>query len=237
MTTRLRLHACFLIAITLLYSASTVNADLIPNESILLDFGNTEVPNTNHIGGSGTSTGLATLDSLRTTTVSVDFVGTGGVFANDGSGPGTAAIPSPFTSDILNDWAGIGSSGSLDVQFSGLNPSLTYDVTYALGGFTDGAGQTSDIVLSVDGQSQSLGENSADGRYVTFTGLSTDSSGGLLFEVDPPAGVTGAGVRGSVPVISGLLLSANGVSVAVPEPSSLALLGLGGLGMLMRRRK
>jgi len=221
-------------AIALFCGAITANADLVPGESILLDFGPGSVANTNQINGAGITTGLEVLDTLRTTTVSVNYTGTAGVFSNGASSPGAAAIPAPFNAGILDDWSGIGSSGSLDIQFSGLDSGLTYEITYALGGFTDGPGQTSDIILSVDGQSQSLGTQSADGRFATFTGLSTDSSGGLLFEVGPAAGVTGSSVAGSVPVISGLQLTA---VAAIPEPSSFALLGLAGFGMLVRRRK
>jgi len=244
------LHASLLSAVALFCGATTANADLVIGESILLDFGNqgdtggSVLPaNTNRVLNGGSANALTTVEVLgsgATRAVGVEAIGTlvgggtGGTFTNGGPTPGTASIPAPFNAAILDDWIGIASSGSLDILFSGLDDSLTYEITYALGGFTDGPGQTSELILGVDGQTQSAGPQSADGRFVTFTGLSTDSSGNLVFEVGPAAGVTGSGVAGSVSVISGLQLTA---LAAIPEPSSFAVLGLAGFGMLVRRRK
>ncbi len=65
------------------------------------------------------------------------------------------------------------------------------------------------------------GTTSTAGNYVKYTGLSGDLT------VDGQVGENGA-PRG---VINGFVI------VAVPEPSSAALLGLGGLAFFFRRRR
>ena len=110
------------------------------------------------------------------------------------------------------------------LTFSGLDDELTYDLT---GGFDNNGGNANfDATWSADGQSfTTLTTNSdpAGAGYGTLTGLSTDGDGNLEITV----------ARNTLHVtVGGLTLTS-----VVPEPSSLALLGLGGLMMIKRRRR
>ena len=105
--------------------------------------------------------------------------------------------------------------------FTGLDDSLTYDLT---GGY-DGANANFDSIWSFDSSSTGITTTQNDSiasflsepgsGYGSVTSLQTDGSGNLVIQV----------TRDTLHVNAG-------AAVPVPEPSSAALLGLGGLVLI-----
>lgn len=165
------------------------------------------------ITGSNTGVGI-TVDTL-TEAGEGSSAGQGG--HNGDTNDSLVGLPSIFQVEHVTDWV-----FRLDsVLFTGLDDSLLYEVTFVIGGFT-GDGASNGQTVTIDGQTASLGDISDDPRFATLTGLSS-TGGELLVDLAAPDAV--------LPVGSALTLTA-----VVPEPGSLALLGLGGIVMLRRRR-
>jgi hypothetical protein len=140
-----------------------------------------------------------------------------------------------------------GGSNSFDftVNFGNLDPGATYDLVYYADWYwaengstvpvsqTAGSGLTGtfNINISFDGRgadgvgplledTDAANVGTANANYARFNGLTPDAGGNIAILTD----------GGNFPT-SGFQL------VQVPEPSSTALLGLGGLALILRRRK
>ena len=138
-----------------------------------------------------------------------------------------ASVRRPTDGDIVID--GTGDRAHFVLSFSGLDDTLTYDL---FGGFDDSASTNFDTIYQVVQPSTVL-QSGVDGVGAvahTFTGLETDGSGNLVINVIRQSDDNGRHVT-----VSGLTLTAVGAPVS--EPSSLALLGLGICGLVIRRRK
>lgn len=240
-----KLNPLPILALGVAMTTGSASAALIAGQSILLDFGNQQTVNS---VAPPTNSNFINNDNLRSTltefttgaTVAVGLTQISGDttainFYNDDSGDigspngntGTgAAIPAPFNSAITEDWSGVVNGNSYDITFTGLNDLLTYNIVYIVGGFTNNT-VTEGLSLEADGKSTALGSNSVDPKTATLTGLSTDGLGNLLIQIVEPGAPSGT----EVAVISGLYLE------AIPEPSSIALVGLSGIALLLRRRK
>lgn len=144
-----------------------------------------------------------------------------------------------------NDWVGLSSSGgsapaefvdsvttdllfnNLTITITGLDASLTYDIFSVSQGGGSGFDERNDT-HTVTGDAGSVsstlnrGDSRENGSFHTFLGVSPDSSGQIIFAT------TGIGNN---PAFNGLLIN------AVPEPCTTALLGLGGLTLILRRRR
>ena len=225
----------FLATLSAIAFAGAASAGLLVGETIGVDFGDDpavgSVGNFNVMGTgagrppanltiadlidlNGNNTGVGATVDAETEAEDGPGVGTGG--QNSATGDSLIGLPSEFQVAHVTDWI-----FRLDsITFTGLDDSLTYDLAFVIGGFT-GDSASNGQTVNADGQSASLGTISNDPRIATLTGLS--STGGELFvDFSSPSGL---------PVGSALTLTA-----VVPEPGSLALLGLGGLAMLCRRR-
>ena len=160
--------------------------------------------------------------------------------ANDGNGNLTFNL-SGGTAEFT-DFVGIARDGATSlVTISGgdfvVNGDLLFDVRNGNGGaaatagdgtidFTTGStGTLSATTIQTDGTTNS----GAAASFATYEALFT--SGDLTFE-----GVN-TGVFSEIFEVNGSTLSLVGVQTAVPEPSSLALLGFGVVGLVARRRK
>lgn len=132
------------------------------------------------------------------------------------------------------------------ITITGLTLNGLYDIyIYALSHNTGSWGNTADTEraagsfittnISGNGQTQALengntgtgpGTFTAGSNYVLFQSIVADGSGNISIVANA---LDGAGAT---------RLHVNGLQIAaVPEPSSTALLGLGGLALLLRRRK
>ncbi|MGE9270639.1 MAG: PEP-CTERM sorting domain-containing protein [Verrucomicrobiales bacterium] len=113
----------------------------------------------------------------------------------------------------------LSNGGNFVLTFVGLDPTLTYDL---VGGF-DQNNANFNSTWSADGQSATTDGNAPDSDvgFVSLNGLSTDGSGTLEITV----------TRSNHVAIGGLYLT------AVPEPSAASLIGVGVLGVLLRRRR
>lgn len=190
--------------------------------------------NTQTADGATASAGVGSL--IRTSdgaaVAGVDFSVTNNMGKASGlTGVTGQAGPAPFDDATIYEdnygAANVGNSGRADFgnlpdganlvfTFSGLDDSLLYTVS---GGYQHGNANFN-TTWDIDGQSATT-DNTGTG-YITLSGLSTDGSGNLEITV----------TKSTQLFVSGLTLEA-----AVPEPGSMALLGLGGLAMLKRRRR
>lgn len=190
--------------------------------------------------GTGTNLGALKNDAGAATTVTLSqSTGVGGAF--NGASLFSGTIGNAFMTNYSD------TTGSYTYTFTNLNAEVgaLYDVyIYSARGFTnagvsqftvDGADQfilnesmVGDYTLATNTASAvDANANKNEGNYVLFKNVSLDTlvigvTGGI-------ADTTGNG---------GNIANINGVQIVqVPEPSSTALLGLGGVALLLRRRK
>lgn len=164
--------------------------------------------------------GTALVDSAGAATAATVAVtsGTGQINSNDAAGAGyTGAANDSMTTSLM--WG----NGTDTVTVSGLTNGETYTVTVWAG--LSGVG-TADTDVTVTGSNEGTLTADLDAAYtansvLTFTG--TVAGGQIALSAGPSGGTNHAwqGIR----------------IETVPEPSSTALLGLGGLALILRRRK
>jgi len=123
--------------------------------------------------------------------------------------------------------------GALGLEIAGLSANTEYDITFysfdengsRTSVFTDYTGSEDSLVGSIAYSNLSgagSGDPTFDSEYSLTAEVTTDSAGRLIFS-DTEAG--------NAPVLDGFQIS------AVPEPSSVAMAGLGGLSLFMFRRR
>ena len=177
-------------------------------------------------GGGSSSLGAGTLSN--TTGGTVD--GVGFTLANNSSittiALGVAgSVGDGLLIDHASVWAdgfradGIGTS-TFTYTFTGLNDNLTYDFSTGVG--NGNSNFANDV--EVGGFSQWIRPNLAGQDFRQWTDLVTDGSGNLVITQTERNG------QDRIAIV-GMTLT------AVPEPSSTALLGLGGLALALRRRR
>ena len=207
-----------------LFGVSTAHAATIAfGDSIRVDFGGTaSIGNENTISSSL----LSITDAIRfsdgaATGVGIAVTKTGDVNwteANTNEGTGPNALNTTDAS-VFADALGINNGGgaTMSITFTGLIDSLTYDLT---GGVN--ANSNYETGWTIAGSPRQVSDATASGGYISFTDL-TSSANTLTITLDRE-------LKNHL-AVSQLQLT------AVPEPSSTALLGLGGLAFALRRRR
>jgi hypothetical protein len=195
-----------------------VNTSTIVNANTITD-GVRTIADTTRSSGGNTGVGIALTRSANE----------GATYTNIGSLAGNALN----TADPLayGDALGIvNGSDDMIITFTGLNSFLTYDLT---GGMSSSTARYS-TGWTIENQAAAtylLSDATTTAGYVSFTGLTavgtTTSDGTLTITLDRAVGISDKYHMG----VSQLQLT------AVPEPSSAALLGLGGFALILRRKR
>ncbi|MGB0993926.1 MAG: PEP-CTERM sorting domain-containing protein [Akkermansiaceae bacterium] len=212
--------ACALAALGMISIASNASAALVAGQTMGIDHG-ADVAPTNNFNqfASGTSL-MPTIDTTGSAITGIT-VTAAGFTAQNSDAVSRGDEDAVFNESNLTDWWGFPTgTTAMSLTIAGLDNALTYDLMIGAGF----GGRDLQNVFTVDGQSQQVDSTSTN-PFTDFTGLSTDGSGNLVINI--------SSASEDVRVVSAWALTAN----AVPEPSSTALLGLGGLALILRRRK
>ena len=175
-----------------------------------------------NVGGSGldvtiTGAGPGLGDGMYTRGNAVDGVNAGFTYA-----------------DLYNDWL---FGTTVDFSISGLVPNTPYEITlYSYDGYFDGGATTFGAKVGSDTSGPTIvtqtiaaaGTPTANDD-MAYTGTWTSTTGTL--DLTASSGAT------NIVRVNGFEISAITVTAPVPEPSTTALLGLGGLALILRRRK
>ncbi|MBT8038442.1 MAG: PEP-CTERM sorting domain-containing protein [Verrucomicrobiae bacterium] len=199
------------------------------NAAIIVDFGNN--PSATQLVQTTAIATIAEADVQETTAY------TTGTFTTTGAGPVTFDLDISATSGLIigqNLAFGVnGGSAGLGIDNNGGSGPLEA-LTFTISDFTGlGAGESLEITgISVLFGSTSESYTINGGSDTNFL---TDSGGGNPAEFISVSGTTVSIGAGSSPATA---FGIDSITVAViPEPSSTALLGLGGLALILRRRR
>jgi hypothetical protein len=212
-----------------LFGVSTAHAATIAfGDSIFVDFGPTaSTGNENTISSSL----LSIADAIRfsdgaATGVGIAVTKTGSNWTEAGTIAGTGLYALNTTdASVYGDALGInnGSGATMSITFTGLSDSLTYDLTGGVSHATAAAKYaTGWTIAGQAAPTYQVSDATAGNGYISFDGL-TSSANTLTITLDREQ-------------INHLAVSQLQLT-AVPEPSSTALLGLGGLAFALRRRR
>ena len=143
---------------------------------------------------------------------------------------------------------GNGGSGATSFTLTGLDPNLRYDIAF-LGGRTVGADGIERFTLSgVDGTPTNLSstgvtdafttdqetrDSPVPGEYVRWADIDPGADGTFVVTMDPEFSS-----NTNISYVSAMRLESSAIpSSPIPEPTTTALLGFGGLALMLRRRK
>ena len=176
----------------------------------------------------GTFNTIHNLDGDTLTGVSVTVAGGGGNPAGEDNWVGLStnggSAPAEFVDSVTTDlWF-----NNTTITITGLATGLTYNlysVSHGGGAGFDAVEDTHSVTgdVSYGSSTHTRGAARVSGTFHTFLGVTPDGSGTIVLATTQPSGTNAA--------FNGLLIE------AVPEPSTTALLGLGGLALILRRRK
>ena len=216
-------------------SAATIQVDLGINgvqNTTVTGWNNMSGPaasgNPGNIANAVDSTGAATGISMTYSESGV--AGTPGTGANyTGSAPvGLITVPSPVPGTAIMDGTFARSGAWFDITIAGLDTNLTYD--FQLWGARGLSDETiKDVFYQVNGLTTGIpvnvGTSYNNQTMANIEGVSPTAGGVIVVHTSVESGNTQGGSLNLFTMTS------------VPEPSSAALFGLGGIALLIRRRK
>jgi hypothetical protein len=205
----------------------------------LIDFGISNTPTYNSVSMlTAPDTGVVPLfDTMMVSTGwSARVLETGsGNGGNAGAGANATVFPaslSGFETTALQDSIfanqGTGTTPSMVLTFSGLNSAATYNLLL-YGSRLNAQGADQRWALTQGSPGAPVTHFSEDNRttVVDWMGVSPNGSGVIEILIDSPGPDN----------LGALALNFGSITEVVPEPSSVFLLGLSGLGLLARRRR
>jgi hypothetical protein len=172
-------------------------------------------------------TGAATGIRVEYVGNNIALAGTAGTGANYDVPTDGASYPSVLSGvsvSALRDGLFINAGGVITLTFTGLDAGMTYDFL-AYGARGNGGTGVTYTATGGNTENDSISSVSDNGtETVNLTGITANGSNEITFVVTDGGG-------------AGALNFLQITSVPIPEPSSTALLGLGGLAFILRRRR
>ncbi|MGB0993925.1 MAG: PEP-CTERM sorting domain-containing protein [Akkermansiaceae bacterium] len=181
-------------------------------------------------GGTNSTYAAGAIDSLGNTIDGISLTSSGwdghnflaGINASiDGDATGAPGTSTWSGDELVNFWWN-GTANDATITISGLDPTKTYNIYYY--SKINQPASTNTHTLDINGTAQLTAMRGArygsDQADLVFNDISLNGSNELAMSWS-----------GGNPFVNSILIE------TVPEPSSTALLGLGGLALLLRRRK
>ncbi|MEJ6780689.1 MAG: PEP-CTERM sorting domain-containing protein [Akkermansiaceae bacterium] len=178
------------------------------------------------------SPGYTTSSPNPTTIPSWTWVGTGGGHGVNGTIVGMHSPFGPTDNSATSTWGFLQGSGTAAIaQTIILSANTTYDISFLAANRGTNASAEGQVTIADDSTTY-YDSNSTDWDNSAFESVVDQFSTGVSFD-----GNVVITLSNTSPAGDNTVNYSNIVVDAVPEPSTTALLGLGGLALILRRRK